>query len=228
MSTLKQRIEQVLAETGLAPSALARIAKVKDSAVSQWKSGATKTLRIEPATNIERELGYRSEWLATGRGTPQAQRMSPSGLVAGEPYPSDSTWPARTLPDPAALLPVLPWELIHNMNVPNDRSIIIGLQHRAVPYAGGPSAKLVVVSDPAMAPRFGDGDILQMDPAVRPKPGSIVLVSDRQGRHFVRIYQQRSATHWAAAPVNANFATLDCEADGLTLVAVATHRIEAL
>lgn len=228
MSSLQERIAIVLAETGLGTAALARIADVKSSAVSQWKSGRIATLKAETAANIERHTGYRADWLATGRGTPKAHPVSQHTPQVGDKIVGTAEFAARTLGRPAAMLPVLPWERLQQMNLPNDRATFNALEHRSVPHAAGPCAKLVEVDDPAMLPRLGRGDVLQFDPDLQPSPGSIVLVRLADGRHLVRLYRQRAGGAWAAVPADENYAALASDTDGVQLVAVATHRIERL
>ncbi len=228
MTTLQERIEHVLRETPIAPAELARAALVSTSAVSQWISGGTKTLKAATAANIERALGWRADWLATGRGTPKAHGVSHATARSDAPASNSNGYHSRILDTLGSSLPVLPWERIDDMNVPNEHAMFKDLEHRAMPHTAGPSAKLVEVNDPAMQSRLNPGDVLQLDPDAAPKPGSIVLVRTSDGRHLVRIYRQRSAGAWSAAPADPNHATLESDGDGLTLIAVATHRIERL
>jgi len=115
------------------------------------------------------------------------------------------------------------------MTLPNDHADLLhGLQRIPVAHAAGPRAKFVYVNDPAMLPRLRLGDMLQMDPDLDAQPNNLVLVQDRANRYWIRIYRQRSTSNWEAAPVDPNYPVLQSDVDGLTVVAVATHRIELL
>jgi hypothetical protein len=57
-----------------------------------------------------------------------------------------------------------------------------------------------------------------------PPPGTGVLVEDRGGERYVRIYRQ-AVGGWIAAARNANYLTLHSAEHGLTLLAVAENRL---
>lgn len=232
MSTLKDRIEKILADPRLQPDpvvALARVAGVSSSAVSQWKAGLIRDLKAKSAANIQRELGYSATWINEGE-LPEtvAGEGVPAGPYSGVPTPLGGSVSPRLVRKTAAYLPVLPWDRLTQMRLPNDRSALQDLPLQPVANPASPYAKLVEVNDLAMAPRLRAGDLLQFDPDVKPVPHAIILVRDGSGQHYVRIYRQRTATVWEAAPADAGYATLSSDVDDLTLVAVATHRTERL
>lgn len=66
MPTLRNRIKEILSETGLKPVELARLAGVTRSAVQQWIDGGSKTIKGTPALNIEERLGYSARWVLNG------------------------------------------------------------------------------------------------------------------------------------------------------------------
>ena len=68
MSTLQDRISEIMRITGKTVGEIADIAGVSSSAVTQWKDGPTKTIKTSPATRLEAETGYSARWIATGEG----------------------------------------------------------------------------------------------------------------------------------------------------------------
>lgn len=75
---LKDRIREAMAYKGLKATDLAKATRKTAGAVSQWLDGSTKSLRGETAALIEAATGYRSSWLATGKG-PKFVAQSDSG-----------------------------------------------------------------------------------------------------------------------------------------------------
>ena len=68
MLSLKERIEEVLRQSGLSKAKLAHMAGVTGPAVSHWLSGETKELKGAVAARIEKGTGFSASWLSTGAG----------------------------------------------------------------------------------------------------------------------------------------------------------------
>ncbi len=68
MSTLQDRMAELISETKLSVGEIALIAGVSSSAASQWKDGPTKSIKIVPATRISEATGFSAMWLSTGVG----------------------------------------------------------------------------------------------------------------------------------------------------------------
>lgn len=78
----------------------------------------------------------------------------------------------------------------------------------------------VEVPDNAMGPRAGSGRIVKFDRRVKAQPGDGVLVKDRGGRVFFRMYREGIGGHWQAVPRTEGYRTLDSRDDALEIVAV--------
>lgn len=83
VSTLQERIAELMAATGLSVGSMADIAGVSSSAVSQWKDGPTKALKTGPATRLADRTGFCARWIADGDGP----KMMPRPLENTEPGP---------------------------------------------------------------------------------------------------------------------------------------------
>lgn len=79
MSTLVERIEELMAATGWDIGEIARIAGVSSSAVSQWLGRGGKPIhsigKMEAAVNLEQRSNFAALWLAKGKG-PKLKRAT--------------------------------------------------------------------------------------------------------------------------------------------------------
>jgi len=95
MTTLADRLKLAMAEKQVRPADLARAAQVKPPSVSDWLSGATKSLKGDNLLRVARVLGVEPSWLAHGVGSSRA----PSHLTAREPEAaydkSPGQWPFK-------------------------------------------------------------------------------------------------------------------------------------
>jgi len=68
MSTLAKRLAEALEKRQRSPAELARGVSKTESAVSQWLSGETKSMRGESLLGVSGYLNISANWLATGKG----------------------------------------------------------------------------------------------------------------------------------------------------------------
>jgi transcriptional regulator with XRE-family HTH domain len=66
MKTLSERLHHALSTRGKSPAELARAVKKTESAVSQWLSGETKSLRSESLISTCNFLRCQPAWLSSG------------------------------------------------------------------------------------------------------------------------------------------------------------------
>lgn len=93
MTTLQERIAEIMEATNLKVGEISRITGVSSSAVTQWKDGPTKSLKTAPATKLADATGFNAMWIATGdgpKGTPNSTKTSPVeiDLENNPDYPS--------------------------------------------------------------------------------------------------------------------------------------------
>jgi transcriptional regulator with XRE-family HTH domain len=86
MTSLSARIGELLArQGGVRPADIARIAGVSTASVSDWMTGATKSMKPEPARRLSAHFGCDQNWLMTGIGAPNwtdSRVVAPDGGVA--------------------------------------------------------------------------------------------------------------------------------------------------
>ena len=90
----------------------------------------------------------------------------------------------------------------------------------AIVNANLPKEFFVAAPDDAMSPRVKAGKLLRFATSVEPSPGDGVLIADRDGNAYFRLYRQRRAGTWPAVALNEAYHALDSEADGLRVLAV--------
>lgn len=100
MSTLQERLAEVMRARGWEHADLVRISGQSSSVVSQWRGKSSKIIkrigRMDAAMRIEAASGYSALWLATGEGPK---------FIAGERGPNYSPVPAGWHERFAALRP---------------------------------------------------------------------------------------------------------------------------
>lgn len=195
MSTLKDRINKVRAAAGWPDrgwkARLAGVAGVSRSAVSQWATGETSVMSAEAAMAIERALGWRTAWLIAGEIPERSDRAQDAHQDGGYWINVQKIKPSES--------PVIKWE-------------DIGM--------GTPDAFDTRLIDDAMSPRAKSGDLVRISTTIAPIPGDGVLIKDKEGRHYLRIYKERRPGHWEAHAENTDYRPMESDADGLTIIGV--------
>ena len=76
------------------------MAGVSVQAVSQWKLGDTKNIRMEPLFRLARGCGYSAEWIATGEGAPRMVAVKhPEYILDMEPLTEEQRVVLRSVMD---------------------------------------------------------------------------------------------------------------------------------
>lgn len=191
VSTLQERIAELMAATGLSVGAMADIAGVSSSAVSQWKDGPTKALKTGPATRLADRTGFCARWIADGDGP----KMMPRPLANTDAGPE--------------LKGRVP--LISNVQAGAFREFVDNYQ----PGDGG--EELIATSVPvkrhtfalrvtgdSMEPEFLAGMILIIEPELEPNPGDYVVA--KNGGDETTFKQLVSdGGDWYLKPLNARY-----------------------
>jgi phage repressor protein C with HTH and peptisase S24 domain len=83
-----------------------------------------------------------------------------------------------------------------------------------------PEEFVVELPDDSMAPRAHKGDCVLFSTLERPRAGDGVLIRDRSGQIYFRLYRERRPGMWTADRVNTAYHPLDSAEDGLEVLAV--------
>lgn len=90
MKTLSERASYLLELAGNSTKELARIAGVKPPSVSQWVSGQTKSVGIEPATRMGKHFKLNPMWISKGVYPMRDDALSPSPDTQAAFKPAES------------------------------------------------------------------------------------------------------------------------------------------
>ncbi|MCF5354265.1 helix-turn-helix domain-containing protein, partial [Pseudomonas syringae] len=83
--TRQERIARAIAASGLKKGEIAAQCGVANSAVTQWISGESKSLRPENLYALARATGFRAEWLAIGEGPEKAPAFDANVALIDQP-----------------------------------------------------------------------------------------------------------------------------------------------
>lgn len=208
MLSLKERLELLMKVMSWEHADLVRESGESSSVVSQWLGKGSKEIKsigkMEAAERLEVATGFCALWIAKGKG---AQRVSDpradnAPYTVNEGVAHYSSLKAATVDK---LCPTA-WEALMKIG---DRAEL-------------PEYFSTEMPDDSMAPRVRAGAILIFDRDVEPRPGDGILLRDRDGEQYFRLFKQRSKDVWEAHALNEAYPALESERDGLELLAVLT------
>ena len=196
MKTLSERASYLLELAGNSTKELARIAGVKPPSVSQWVSGATKSIQIEPATRIANHFGLEPLWVSKG---------IPPRDISTEEVATSARHNIEPAPDLRGRVPVISFvqagdfaEIIDNYQ-PGDADEWID----ATCSINRHTFALRVVGD-SMEPDFPAGTILIVEPELSPEPNDFVIA--KNGDNEATFKQlTRDGADWYLKPLNPRY-----------------------
>lgn len=188
MKTLPERAAYLLGLAGNSTKELARIAGVKPPSVSQWISGQTKSIQIEPATRLGKHFGLNPIWIS--KGTPPMRDLSPSSDT------QKGTGPAQypnELEDAPPLRPARWVPVVGEVQGGVDGYLLemeypVGHGDGRVPYHGRDrEAYALRVRGDSMFPRYRAGEFVIVEPNMDPQPQEDVVVILKDGRKMLKL-----------------------------------------
>ncbi|WGT64978.1 S24 family peptidase [Variovorax paradoxus] len=175
MSTLQERMQEFVRETGWTVGKIASVAGVSSSAVSQWIGGETLSIKIEPAVMLERESGFSALWLAKGKGI---KKVAPANDDGAE-YAGRSR--------PQRLVPIVGMAKMGSDGFYEEISSVVGAGDGHIEIATeDPNAYGLQVRGQSMFPAIRDGWYVLIEPNGEPRTGEYVLLKLRDGRKMVK------------------------------------------
>ena len=177
MSTLQERMQELVSETGWTVGEISAKAGVSHSAVSQWLSGDTQSLKIEPAVLLERFTGFSALWLAKGKGQ---KRVDVSSLADSSPEFAGRARHSR-------LIPVVGTAKMGDDGYYEEISAMLGAGDGHIEIATeDPNAYGLRVRGQSMFPAIRDGWYVLVEPNGQLQTGEYVLLKLRDGRKMVK------------------------------------------
>lgn len=191
-SEFGKRLRSAREHAGLTQEQLAQRAGVAQSTLA---TAEMKGAGSRKTPQLAAACGVDAHWLATGQG--QMLQESGQSQVGLPPVAHP------VILDEITVIPRITWEDL-------------------VSRASLPLAFEVAAPDASMAPKVPQGTVVKFERELEARPGDGVLVRDREGHHYLRIYREKRPGHWEAYAINDAYSPLDSQADGLTVVAVLT------
>lgn len=151
MTTLMDRALHLLELAGNSTKELARIAGVKPPSVSQWVSGQTKSIQIEPATRMGKHFGLNPLWISKG------VLPKHSGEEVQQVSPGDNRLPIKRV-----LFKLAAGVSGYEVEYENGESEPIFMAKRWFDQNGYKPGKMLAVrvTGRSMEPRLYDGDLV--------------------------------------------------------------------
>ena len=186
------RLQQARRHAGLTQKQLAARAGMSQGTLSELETNAQSS-GFTP--QLAAACGVDAHWLATGMGEMLANPGQPRVGLSLQAHP--------VILDKFTVVPTISWE-----QLVNSESL--------------PAVFELPAPDASMAPKVPQGTLVKFERSLAPRPGDGVLVRDREGHHYLRVYREKRPGHWEAYAINEAYSPLDSQADGLTVVAVLT------
>ena len=180
MPTFGQRIKKARLEAGLSQEALAeaisqlsKTKKISRTTITQWESSTTSGIGAVNLLHATKVLNITPDWLQFGLGNmrPAAETMQ-SGF---DPH--------------ICFVPLLSYT--QAVNTMEKESITnVGLDEQLAKIASSHSFALLII-DNSMTPIFIPGDVIVIDPSIKPSPGEFVVAKVKNYDHLIfRKYRQ--------------------------------------
>lgn len=194
MSTLQERISELMESTGWKVGDMAEIAGVSSSAVTQWKDGPTQSVKLEPATRLAAKCGFSALWIATGKGPKRPAVPAGDGILEPE---------FAGAPKPPKPVPVVGTAKLGADGFYEELSPVVGAGDGHIEIAtDDPNAYGLRVRGQSMFPAIRDGWYVLVEPHGTPAIGEYVLLKLRDGRKMVKELLNSRAGSYEVISVN--------------------------
>lgn len=217
MSTLQERIAEIMASTGLTVGDVAVVAGVSSSAVTQWKDGPTKTLKAAPAAKLAAKTGYSAVWISTGEGTKK------EGSSIYDVISSD-------VGDPIELkgmrrLPVVGEVKGGDDGYLDEFQYPVGHGEGYIEYpTTDPNAYALRVRGDSMHPRYRAGEFVVVEPGIEPQEGDDVIVVCHNGKKMLKQLNWRRDGEIQFLSVNNGYGPLTIPASDIESIQLVAGR----
>lgn len=187
MTTWNERLSERLREIGMRPAELARAVKVSTATVSDWESGAIKTIKGGNLIKVSATLGVNPDWLLDGR-EPKVGAGEPRGTYLQQQQDGDSI--RIQLFDAAA-------SMGGGLTRPATDTVLgeISLSsewaRRHLSMSSPNNLAVLTAYGDSMNPTFADGDLLLVDRGVTDIKLDAVYVLSLNEELFVKRVQRR-------------------------------------
>jgi len=206
---LGSRLKQARDAAGLTQHVLAEIVGIRQQAVQRIESGEAKTTSyIVP---LAKALNITPEWLALGEVPPPV----PTTLMVHEeqkPY----------LIDRVFIAPILKWTDVSAVAKLPIKINPLGHDWLAVSSPLHNKYFVLKIQDDAMSGEFVKGDYIIVDPILKPRSGSVVIVAHKKA--MLLCYYKKQKKQWVLKPANHQLPIIPVDDNVIVLgVVIARH-----
>lgn len=178
--TLSDRIREAMEASGKSAAELARATNKTAGSVSQWLDGTIKSIKADTAAALESATGFRSTWLATGKGPKLVSEAVPSPVRPDSVEYAGESRRSRQVP-------VVGTAKMGQDGFYDEISSVPGVGDGHIEIATeDPNAYCLRVRGQSMFPAIRDGWYVLIEPNGEPQEGEYVLIKLRDGRRMVK------------------------------------------
>ncbi|HWT21662.1 MAG TPA: S24 family peptidase [Variovorax sp.] len=179
--TLSERIREAMDASGKSAAELARATNKTAGSVSQWLDGTIKSIKADTAAALESATGFRSTWLATGKGPKLVSEMPTTSLTGVNPV-EHAGRPTRN-----RQVPVVGTARMGEDGFYDEISSVPGGGDGHIEITTeDPDAYCLRLRGQSMFPAIRDGWYVLIEPNGEPQEGEYVLIKLRDGRRMVK------------------------------------------
>lgn len=185
MSTLQERMRELMDESGWSVGEIADRAAVSSSAVSQWVNGPTLSIKLEPAIKLERDSGYSALWLANGKGPKKVADVPLTSRQDAGDEILEPEFAGKARRDKA--VPIVGTAKMGDDGYYEELSPVVGAGDGHIEIATeDPNAYGLRVRGQSMFPAIRDGWYVLVEPNGQPRIGEYVLLKLNNGKKMVK------------------------------------------
>ena len=205
------RIRQTRMSLKLTQQQLGDRIGVTKATISQWEKGDYSPSG-QNLYNLAKVLGVSAEWLLSGKGEPKFQNIEPVAL-GGHQIPVLSYVQAGQLTE-----------------VQEIRDVDGGYEYIQADDDIGDRAFAMRISGDSMAPEFGEGDLVIIDPDIDPVPGDYVAAKNGSLEATFKKYRPRGfnpngVEYFELVPLNDDYAPIRSDmCDVMIIGTMVEHR----
>lgn len=193
--TLQERMAEVMGAMNWEHADVMRVSGQSSSVVSQWLGKGSKIIKtigkMEAAEAIERESGYSALWVAKGLG-PKFRQVIKNDDPKAVAQSVSQARPMMTLQEVTFEgLPVTKLDVPFQMKLPGDE----------------------------LMPIASRGETGLFMPDKQPKPGRGVLLKDKAGNFYLRLFGEGIGGNWVGYSNQPGIPTLERDTHGVEVVA---------
>lgn len=223
MSTLKDRIQELMRASGMDERAMAKAAGVTPSAVYQWLGHGSKPINsigdIEAATKLMWATGFSALWISKGKGPKYAHEQS-APTISSALHVSEASRIYETHATKAKMAPVIEWVSL-GVNLSKSNNELSNFRQLSMPAEASETCKWVCLDSDILKFRLRKGDKIAVDIEFsidRIEDGALCIFRNARGSYLLGEYRSLAQGQYEA--IVADGSALDTIRHGVQVAAI--------